>query len=345
MKKIAVLTIALVLMASLSAFASDVTLAGEFTYGGISDFSGVNPEAFGNAYVDITFKVDDINSVLFELAAAGDIPGVPPNLSAFRLTTDLGKALNLDPAGITLKMYSGWFGSGDKEYAAVGGYNNQWLTDPLSVVAHGGMLFDLGIKGLVNVVYGQEWNLAVTPNAKAGAYSVMGPVSWEAWYETDGGLPADGNIGAGLKAALGGVVGSGLTLDLGASFIYDLDDAIASDAAAKWGWGVGAKVGVGMITGYVGVNGTAADFLDGVGVAVNLAPLANVGLDAGVFLDTFANADTFNSADLSVYYKAGAGTVRLGYLVTPETPTAAVVTLNAPTAGNGGLYAKFDIDF
>jgi len=343
MKKLVVVISAIFLVAfAVPALASDVSWTGEFTFGGITSFqAGETNNGYGNLYTDATWSVDDYTSVVFEFAGGfGNVVTDPTptfgnawTVGAAYLETDLGAALG---TGFGLTMKGGYSSLYSTKYEVSGhGYERSDVREGIEGVGGFYATFDFDMATL-----GVGFTMDPKPGAAAVAdYGVLltlpevGPAWVEAFYMIQDNEDFKGVFGAAVKAT-----------DLGpasvaAGFQYDT-------AAETWAYGVGASAAVDIATVGVSLNGNDTDPLNQVGIDLNVAPADNYGADVGIGLSMADGADTFQGADISGYYKAGASKWVVGYLITKQGyKYAAPATSAAEAAGGGGLYIKCDVDF
>jgi hypothetical protein len=323
--------------------ASESTWSGELTYGFITDFTTVLP-AYGNAFLSVTFKADDNNSVTAELdtayAGAGldvltDLAGTTSTLNAFTAyigdfsgVTDLAGVLGLKDMGLMATLTYGWTDVTVENYA-VSGYGEENVAgfDPGTTDT---FAIDLGYMDMatLRVDLTPTTLLDPTPDVLVNVFGTIAGVKYSVGYWT-----ADnpkGEFGADLAYSL--AMGD-IALDVDAEVAYDMNAAVFS-------YGAGVAVGYGSLVS-LGAGFQGAPDFGLTGVNATLTPMEGIGLDVGMLLD-FSATDMFRGLDISATKAFGAGTLRVGYLITSVDDGA----LNAPdTLPNGGMYVTYDITF
>jgi len=332
MKKLLVVFSAILLVVAFAvpALASEVTWSGEFTFGGITSFqAGETNNGYDYLYTDAEWAVDDYTTVLFEF---GGVAGGNWTVDAAYLKTDLGAALG---TGFGLTVKGGYTSLYSSKFEVSG---NAYERTPIrSNIAGSGFYatFDFDMATL-DVGFNMEPKPGAAPVADYGVLLTLpevGPAVVEAFYMINDNEDFKGAFGADAKVT-----------DLGPAsvavgFKYDT-------AAETWAYGVGVSAAVSMATVGASLNGNDVDTLNQVGIDLNVAPADEYGLDVGIGLSMADGADTFQGADISGYYKAGASKWVVGYLITKQGYTyAAPATSAAEPAGGGGLYIKCDVDF
>ena len=335
MRKLLVVLSAIMLVA---AFAVPVFAdwSGEVEFGFTTVFDPAkDASAYGSIEADFSKAVDDYNSVALEFD--GTTPGSGAGnwtVGEASISTDIGKATGL-PVGLTLK--SGYFDSGNQEYADVTGWG-------LEDVAAGGTTldggFDLGF-GFGPANLDVAFSVAQGTGGQDLLINLYMPdlsgASVELYYDVVNNDDLKGAFGVDGSYAVGPAT-------VAAGFEYD-------SVAETWQYGLGVSAGVSMATLGVSLDGNDDKALAEVGLDANLAPADNYGVDLGVKLSmkdddpatTVDESKTLQCVDISAYYKVGAATIRVGYDVT-ETGES----YNAPavlTDDKGGLYADVDLEF
>ena len=329
MRKLLVVLSAIMLVA---AFAVPVFAdwTGEIGFGFATAFDPAkDAEAYGDLYTVFSKDVDDYNSVTLEfdgeILASGDTGPGSWTVGEASISTDIGKATGL-PVGLTLK--SGYFDSGNQEYADVTGWG-------LEDVAAGGTTLDGGFQlglGFGSANLDVAFGVADTDGQDLLIDFYMPDLSGaavELYYDVVNNDDLKGAFGVDGSYAVGPAT-------VAAGFEYD-------SVAETWQYGLGVSAGVSMATLGVSLDGNDSDALNTIGIDANLAPADNYGLDVGIMLSMADGADTFQCADISAYYNVGAATIRVGYDVT-ETGES----YNAPAVlqdNKGGLYANVSIEF
>jgi hypothetical protein len=343
MKKLLVLSVLLGLMA-LPVFADHVSVdfGGDHTFGFIGDF-GDNE----NEKIDLTFDVivgiDDYNSLTWSqknLEAAGGV-----ELDKALGTTDVGMWLDL-PVGF--KVMWGYDDPDANEFHDITGYGNEAVFN-FSPDEYWGVAFMVSY----SIV---EVELAFNPTSDPLGDVIGGPqagvgylLAGLALKEPIPGLNAEvyyfqnksaydafdlGQIGVDAAYAM---EISGIGLEAGLGFLYDMDDA----AANAWAFGIGLVASVSMFEISLGVDGNETDALDDLTATVEVAPVDLATIYAGFWYDA-AGSDLME-VDLGVNAHIGAVEAYLGYLV---TDVGAGDNYNSP-AGiiDGGAYLKFDVNY
>ena len=305
--------------------------------------------------LDVSQAVDDYNTVSFEfeldhadiLPLAGPvIVGVVDNP---KLTTDVGAALGL-PDVVGVVVTSGIYEGISNEFVDITGYGlaNIAVVEPSY---HGGAEVVFTFADLVNVELGSAFDGA-DKAWLAGAFGTFGPVSAELYYACEGDALADGQlIVDGVFSQELGI----LALDAGAGFWYDLevDDG---DVTKQWVYGVGvavtADVGISVGGGVDVIGNSVTDhILEAVAIDLSVDPLEDLGIDVGIYLNTWTDAPTMlDHFDFSLYKNFGAAEYRVGYLYSGKDADAGSAgALNAPMAADGinggGAYIVVDIDY
>lgn len=335
MKKLLVLSALLGLLA-LPVFADHVSIdfGGDNTYGFISDFGTGVAEQLDLTW-DVIVGIDDYNS--FTWSTAGLTTGFTA-LDKALVTTDLGMWLGL-PVG--WKVMWGFDDPANNMFQSISGYANEEIND-FSVSNYWGLANMLSF-GFVDV------HVAFDPNVENGGSLLAGlaikePVEGlnaEVYYfqnQSSSDVFDQGliTVDAGYSTEV-----SGIGLDAGAAFLYNL-----ADTGDAWGYGIGLAAAVSMFDVTLGLDGNETDALSGLTATVDVAPIDMATIYAGMELSfADASAETFQNADLGVNAHVGAIDVYLGYLILNEgtgkynatTPTAAVP--------DGGFYVKFDVNY
>jgi hypothetical protein len=339
MKKLVVLSVLLALMV-MPAFASDVTLGGDLTYGFISDFSG---EVTGFAEsetaltLDLTAVVDEINTVKwssdsFDTAFGGIDKAV--------IIHDLGAWLDL-PVGVVLTV--GYDDPDANEYQSISDYGNEEVFN-FSPGEYWG--FDLLVDA--DVV---QFELAMDPGAVdlldvgrlligVAAPDLMG-VSAEAYYFQNLSAIDAYDLGQiGIDAAYSTEI-SGIALDAGVGFMIDMDDA----AANGWAYGVGLAAAYDMFGLSLGIDGNETDTLNLLTGTVSVDPVELATIYVWFLMDLSDAADeTFQSLELGVDAHVGAADMYVGYQITNGVTSADYN--NAPgLLADGGFFVKWDINY
>ncbi|HET6486118.1 MAG TPA: hypothetical protein VFH83_06845, partial [Spirochaetia bacterium] len=201
--------------------ATTVGIAGEVTYGAITNGTAAS-DAWVNAYMNITGTLDPNNSI--ELALQGtNMPTilgtgaetgqmVAPNITNLFLKSDLAGDFGLDPKTVDPVLYAGYGvfdlpGYGLTQYgpepiAAVGvdnGYNDGMFGSEIGA-GYGLIAMNTAIMGgLVNVALAASGTELRSSHQQAlvGAWGAVGPVSYEVGWAQRG--TASGYVPVGLK--------------------------------------------------------------------------------------------------------------------------------------------------
>jgi hypothetical protein len=344
MKKSAVLLAALVMLAvTMPVVASESTWSGELTYGFITDFTDVAP-GYGNAFLSVTFKADDNNSVTAELDTAYigatetelTIPTTLTVLNEFTAyfgsfygVSDLAGMLGLKDMGLVAELTYGWV-EVDAESYSVSGYGKENVAALGPGATNDTFALDAGYgdMAVLRLSTNPRTFGSATPDFLANLYGTIMGVKYSVEYYTA--QKPKGQIGGDLAYSL--AMGD-ITADFDAEVAYDTDTSTLS-------YGAGVAVGYGSLVSLgAGFAGTP-DF-GPLGINATLTPMEGIGLDVGMLLD-FSATDMFQGLDISATKAFGAGTLRVGYLIT----SVGAGDLNAPaTLPNGGLYITYDIVF
>ncbi len=201
--------------------ATTVGIAGEVTYGAITNGTVAN-DAWVNAYMNITGTLDANNSIELALqgtnmptilgtlagestpnSRAGGETGqmVAPNITNFFLKSDLGGDIGLDPKTVDPVLYAGYgvfdlpgFGLtqyGPEPIAALGvdnGYNDGMFGSEIGA-GYGLVAMNTAIMGgLVNVALAASGTAFTNSHMQdlVGAWGTVGPVSYEVGWAQKG---------------------------------------------------------------------------------------------------------------------------------------------------------------
>ncbi len=360
MKKIIVLTMLVLLAIGMPVVAVD--FGGDFTIKSGSNFKeGYVPEF--DLSLDVSQAVDDYNTVSFELEIDALMKDYPPPSAAVvdnpKLTTDIGAALGL-PDVVGVVVSSGIFEGETPNFLNLTGYEVERITK-LEPEYYGGAEVVFTFAELVSVELGTAFDGA-NKSWMAGAFGTFGPVSAELYYACLDDALADGQLI--VDAVFSQELGI-LALDAGAGFRYDLaGDEDATPATREWAYGVGvavtADVGI-SVGGGIGLMGTSQEdhILEAVGIDLSVDPLEDLGIDIGIYLNTYTKAsgdDTpmLDHIDFSLYKNFGAAEYRVGYLYAGDEPAkyaagTGTEELNAPMTATGidggGFYIAVDINY
>jgi hypothetical protein len=345
MKKLLILSVLLGLMA-LPMFASDFSWGGDVFFGFIGDFGDAEAENLDVTF-DIKATVDDYNSLVIEF----DFEDAIPDKAV--VTTDVGAWLDL-PVGLTTNW--GWDDPDTNEFHNISEYDNEEVFD-FSKGDYFGHQFMLSANML-------EVEVAFNPGIADGAgfgtdygallagVAVKEPIpglNAEVYYYQGGSAAAGApevdefDLGQIMFDAAYSTEFSGVGLDAGAAFFYNLDDA----AAYAWAYGIAAAASVSMLDATLALNGDENETLYTVSASAVIAPVDMVDVYAGLWYD-MADSELVE-VDLGVNAHIGAAEMYVGYLIGGDsTYDAPGDNFNAPTglgAGESGAYIKFDIDY
>jgi hypothetical protein len=340
MKKLLVLSVLLGLMA-LPMFASDITFGGDVTFGFIGDF-GDNEAEDVTLTTDLKATVDDYNSLVIEYDYEDNIP------DKAAVTTDIGAWLGL-PIGLTTTW--GWDEPDANEFHAISKMENEQVFD-FSPDDYFGHQFLLSYEFIeVEVAF----NPGVEPAGDLGyllaGLAVKEPIpglNAEVYYfQNKSAIDVFDEGSIAFDAAYAGEF-SGIGLEAGAGFVYELADA----PTYEWQYGVAAAVSYSMIDATLGLDGNDVDALNGLSITAVVAPIDLMDIYAGAYMSFAADDDlatpltdeseAFQGADLGVNAHIGAVEMYVGYVVTEQN----FDKWNAPTAlPDGGGYIKFDVDY
>jgi hypothetical protein len=346
MKKVILLILSALLIVAFAVPAmADVALSGRILDSFITGFAPKEGKAAYNyyyLYLDAIAEVDEYNTVTLEFwgtPATNVFPGGAWDMTAAYLTTDVGAALGF-PVGAELQIGNFW--ACTRKYEATwhaierwGGFGGNGMDRQCYEINGLQAMVDFGV-GNVSVGTSIGDNFGAAGETAPVQYIILGlpelgPVDAEAYIYGVGDTEFKPVIGANVKVGIDPV-------DIAAGFDFDLD-------TSNWDYGVGARAGFGMFEVGAGLAGNNTDALDSVTIeaGAELAELGagTVGVDAGVGLGLFSGADTFQGAEVSVYYSPGASTWRVGYIITSNT----YAYLSVAAIKDGGLYISGDIEF
>jgi hypothetical protein len=341
MKKLLVLSALLGLLV-LPVFADHVSIdfGGDDTYGFISDFGSGVAEKLDLTW-DVIVGIDDYNS--FTWSTAG-LTGGFTALDKALVTTDLGMWLGL-PVG--WKVMWGYDDPANNMFQSVSGYANEEINDfspdmywGLANMLSFGMIdlhvaFDPDVENGGSLLAGLAFNEPVD-GLNAEVYYFQNQSSSDVF---DQGLIT---FDAGYSTEV-----SGIGLDAGAAFLYNL-----ADTGDAWGYGIGLAAAVSMFDITLGLDGNESDALNALTATVDAAPFDMASVYAGLKLSfsdtddptttTTDETEAFQGADIGVNAHVGAVECYLGYLITSEDAG----DYNAPvTLQDGGIYVKFDVNY
>jgi hypothetical protein len=347
MKKVILLIMSALLVIAFAVPAmAGVTFSGRILDSFITGFAPKEGKAAYNyyyLYIDMVAEVDEYNTVTVEWWGAPAAAGAawPGYLDAAYLTTDLGAALGF-PVGLESQIGNFWACGRKWEatWSAIergAGFSGNGMDRQCNEINGIQAKLDFGVG---NVAVGTSIGENFGPNAGETApvqYIILGlpelgPVDVEAYIYGVGDTEFKPVIGADAKVSIEPV-------DAAVGFDFDLD-------TSNWDYGVGARASFGMFGVGAGICGNNTDVLDSINLeaTAELAELGagTVGVDAGVGLALYSGApQSFKGADISVYYKPGASTWRVGYVITQDSYGYMTVA----AIKDGGLYVASDIEF
>ena len=363
MKKILVLTVMVLLVASMSVMA-EAEVKGQVQYEWAQDFDTAY-DYNADAEIVVQAEVDDFNTATIDFDYAqdgGEDPAGSGNASTSKIqldkayfTTAIGKYAGLEDMGVSVTLIWGWQEWADPEYAKITGYENEQVFD--GKVENWQFNVDVGIMDIVHI----EAAMAPEPGINSsmfGVYGGMDPIWVELYYNQEGVAFDKGDIGIGAKFGMDIMPGM-YAFDLGLSFRYNLDtDAVDGD---QWALGVGlTNTIMEMVYLNVGIAGTDDNILTllwiegGVGYEDMIGADVGVGMILDEDLIVAGNTELLDEIDLSVWTKVGAATFRVGYvMVSEDNGTNPVYEgLNAPSDANfdpavsaGMVYFSGTLDF
>ncbi len=356
---LALLAVALPAMAA----PSTLGVAGEVTYGVIGTGTTA-ADGFGNAQMTLTATVDPNNMASLQLYANtltatenGSTMGIPV-VNDFYWQSNIGGILGLD-AKVVDPVLSVGYGvydlpdfnltqSGPEGIAALGVDSGNADGMFGGEIGHGFGLAALNtsILGMFNVVLAASGTAftTATPEALAGVYGTVGPVSFEAGWAAKG--TTAGYIPIGVKANLAmGDIG----LAAMGSYVVNLN----AGGVSNWAGGLQASYKSSYTVDFALVSTepkwATAGIIEGTGdVILTFAP--NFGVIGTAWLNLATNAAAlFDTFEASVWYSFGPAKIRVGYLYTTATGnTLGNPDLNAPAANGangGGVFATADMSF
>ncbi len=346
MKKILVLTMMVMLVASMSVMASDVTVSGETLFEWYQDMDTIY-EGNGDGELKATAVVDDYNtSIVLIEAVAGDMM-----LKDAYFTTALGKYFGVEDMGVTITLNWGIWEWANAEYAKITGYENEAVWD--AKARNWAFNVDVGIMDIVNI----EAAMAPEPGVSEmmiGAYGGMDPVHVEVYYTQEGNALDMGIVGIGANFAMD-IMPDMYAFELGLAFKYNMDsDALDGDQYAL-GFGLVNTI-MEMVYVNIGIAGTDDAILGLLWFELGVDYESMVGVDVGVgmIMDDSLAPETLDEVDFSVWTKVGAAKFRIGYVMVTEDNglTGYYEGLNAPgdadfdpAISGGCVYFSGDLDF
>jgi hypothetical protein len=314
MKKFWILLVVLAVFAVTSPlYAGDnVTVGGEFQY----FVSSAPTQSFPQAELNINSMVGDYNEVALELDFEGAALPADVQVDDFRLKTDILGSLGLmlpvtlnTTVGYFDTYFTSWAYTTRSGYAFYIPWPNAVLTNGPNAV--GAIQVDLGV-GPATVHYWNDFNL---DNIMAAVDVAVGPINANVNFGAPTADFGGGQFGVEVKYSMMG----NLNLAVPAFFSYNL-------GASAFTWGIGAGVGISMLTFNFGIEGDTANALDNIVIEAIVAPVA--GLQAGVsaYMD-LAAADVFAGIDIFASYMFGSAKFMLGYAY--ASPSAGTIPVDA----------------
>ena len=336
------------LAASMSVMASDVTISGETLFEWYQDMDTIY-EGNGDGELKATAVVDDYNTaiVLIE-AVAGDMM-----LKDAYFTTAIGKYAGLDDMGVTIDLSWGIWEWANAEYAKITGYENEAVWN--AKARNWQFNVDVGIMDIVHI----EAAMAPEPGVSEmmiGAYGGMDPVHVEVYYSQEGGALDTGDVGIAANFGMDIVPGM-YAFEVGLAFRYDMDSDAADGDQYDLGFALVNTI-MEMVYLNIGMSGNDDTIFNLLWFELGADYQSMVGVDVGVgmWMNDLAE-DTIDEIDFSVWTKVGAAKFRIGYVTVSEDNYAAggkdlYKGLNAPgdadhvpSVAAGVFYFSGDLDF
>jgi hypothetical protein len=309
---------------------------------------------------DIKATVDDYNSVSVEFDLEDK------ELDKAVVTTDIGALLEL-PVG--LKLDWGYVDPDCNEFNGVNEYGNDepwdlsegdyWGVNLIATIQMVEIELAVDPGQYVDGETDDDGNPLVENNGKLLAgLAVKEPIpglNAEVYYYQNGAVVGDGtdvdmdemdkgviifDVGYGMD------VNDDLSFKVGLGLGYLLAEVANEGVNLEYGFGLKASYSIATLT--AGLNGNNADALGGVTATVEVAPIDLVAIYAGLELNMTEAAskadpaETFQGADVGMYFTLGATKIYAGYLVT-EFGNGKWKAPAEPE--KGGAYIKVDIDY
>jgi hypothetical protein len=363
----AIVGLALVGLALPVMAATTLGVAGEVTYGIISNGSSAG-DAWINAYANFIATIDNNNLVALELygnklptiLGVGGETGqlVPPNIGFFYLKSDLGGSMGMDPKTIDPVLYAGYgvldlpdynvTQYGSEGIAALGIDNgaDDGIFGSEAGSAYGLIGLNTSVAGMVNVVLAASGTALTTTSQQAlvGAYGTFGPLSAEAGWTMHG--TAMGYIPLGVKL-------SSTMMNIGLAAMGQYVVNLNTGGVSNWAAGLSASymsnytIDFAVLSYEPAYEPTVAA-IKGTGDVI-LTFAKNLGVIASVYLNFDPHAAAmFDTLEASAWTTVGPAKIRLGYLYgTTGLHNLGAPNLNAPgtNGGNGGLFLTADLSF
>jgi len=340
MKKLSVLALLAVLAVIAAPAAMAATTwawAGEVTSGFMTDFTTAI-EGQSNMYVNLTATINPILSVtaIDFVSATGPTWGITNGNGVADAALNVGTLLGLDPKMIGEVVTVGYFAPGATEYNVSTIALEDTLAASAAWAAPSLQVQSLTtINGMINVQLaldpGSFVGATATPLYLADVYGTVGPLSLSLAY----GSSKDQHFDVKFAQAFGDI-----------SFAANVQEDYSmatTPGALKLGFGASVAyktlVTFGIGTAY---NVTSAAVLP-LGINLDFAPAATWGADVFARMGLDGSGFTANPSgvEASVWFKADASTVRVGYTYT----TTSFVVDAAKVQANGGLFAQYDVTF
>jgi hypothetical protein len=350
MKKLLVVLAALTLVFGFAASAmADVSMSGDFNFGFATMFAhDKDMVGWGDLEVNFEFTADDYNTVVIETNFEDPITEVGSMflIDTAKLDTDLGAFFGLpiglvhsagyhEPGGESFPDETTGFEFEDQTMDSIGegttaigleaNYNDMAIIDvAFSVAQFSQGDVDAAGEGAWDAYFG-----VAMPD-------IADMVSAEAYYAIQDSSEFKGYFGIDAQAAISMVTA-------GASFTFATTDDVMWDFL----YGVGASAEIEPAKVGVSLTGNSEDILDLLGVDANVA-FGDFGLDAGLALGFYEDAETLQHFDISGYAAVGTATVRVGYDMTDATKNVKQTEYKAPAIlqdGKGGVYFNVGTEF
>ncbi len=356
MKKINILTIAIVLLALASPLMADVVVSGVVKYGVIL---GPNVDAGDeltstestDAEITVTAAVDDNNtaSITIEDDGTGGIV-----LNEAKYVTNLLGAFGLGDIPVTVTLTGGFWESGIEGVGVFSKYEIEDVFDMATETWQFGI--DVGIMDIVTVRVDldptweyQSLSGATPSNADdanigylIGAFGGAGPVMAEFFYTNRSAVYDELGylaIGVGVSLEFGDIginVGVNAQMDL-------VDDPLVNTADLGIGIGFTFAELISASLSTYGYIGDAADssIIDRMSVHASVTPIDMITISAGMVLGIGdAYVDALQQLDINLNTSAGALELNTGFLLTAETigPGGIKDTFSWTTNDGAGTY-------
>ena len=375
MKKILVLTMMVMLVASMSVMASDVTVSGETLFEWYQDMEGIY-EGNGDGELVIAAVVDDYNTAnldfdvqaidnieidwaTFDPATGAGVDEVSKNtiqLDRAYFTTAIGKYAGLEEMGVSITLNWGFQEWDNAGYSLVTGYEREEVWEAKD--KDWGVDLDVGIMDMVHV----EW--AIMPRTGEeeqmmfGVYGGMDPVFAEVYYSQEGNALDKGIVGLGANFGMDIMPGM-YAFDVGLAFAYNMDSDAADGDQYALGFGLANTI-MEMVYLNVGFAGNDDTIFNLLWFEAGGSYEDMVGADLGVGMWMHEDApDVMDEIDFSVWVAVGAAKFRIGYCMVSEDNAAPLVGgkdlyqgLNCPgdadhdpSISTGVVYFSGDLDF